>query len=174
MCPLRKFVNKSGGHVSLEDRVRRSLFRPMRLSSFHSVWCFPLLGRVLPEERGEQATVAGSSIRSGSPCRARERRASSAPALRMAARSSALRATVAARLSSGRVVWHHRLRVVTVRDRPSRPDFRVCSPTRAGARRADGRTSVTVRGHRGGRAARQWPRMVWITRPASASWRSRS
>ena len=36
------------------------------------------------------ATAAGSSIRSGSPCRVRERRASSAPACRMAARSSAL------------------------------------------------------------------------------------
>ncbi len=36
------------------------------------------------------ATDAGSSIRSGSPCRVRERRASSAPACRMAARSSAL------------------------------------------------------------------------------------
>jgi hypothetical protein len=35
------------------------------------------------------ATAAGSSIRSGSPCRARERRASSAPALRIAARPSA-------------------------------------------------------------------------------------
>ena len=36
------------------------------------------------------ATAAGSSIRSGSPCRVRERRAFSAPACRMAARSSAL------------------------------------------------------------------------------------
>ena len=37
------------------------------------------------------ATAAGSSIRSGKPCSARERRASSAPACRMASRSSSLR-----------------------------------------------------------------------------------
>ena len=43
------------------------------------------------------ATAAGSSIRSGSPCRVRERRASSAPAWRMAARSAALIAPVAGR-----------------------------------------------------------------------------
>ena len=36
------------------------------------------------------ATVAGSSIRSGKPCSARERRASSAPACRIAARSWSL------------------------------------------------------------------------------------
>ena len=58
------------------------------------------------------ATAAGSSMRSGSPCRARERRASSAPAWRMAARSPALIATVAGRSRSsvlGGFVGHHPL-----------------------------------------------------------------
>jgi hypothetical protein len=52
------------------------------------------------------ATAAGSSIRSGSPCLARERRASSAPACRMAARSSAL-IVAGGRWAS--VVWPHPL-----------------------------------------------------------------
>ncbi len=58
------------------------------------------------------ATAAGSSMRSGSPCRARERRAWSAPAWRMAARSAALIARVAGRSRSsvpGGVVGHHPL-----------------------------------------------------------------
>lgn len=45
---------------------------------------------VLPQRSNltSAAIAAGSSTRMGSPCRSRERRASSAPALRMAARSS--------------------------------------------------------------------------------------
>jgi hypothetical protein len=56
------------------------------------------------------ATAAGSSIRSGNPCRTRERRASSAPTCRTAARSSAL-ITAGGRWSSlaGVVVWPHPL-----------------------------------------------------------------
>ena len=90
----------------------------------------------------------------------RERRAFSASAWRMSARSSTLIATVTGRSSAGWVVWYHAFPVVTVRDRPSRPDVRVCGPTCADARETDERTSVTVRGHRGGTAARQWQRMV--------------
>lgn len=44
--------------------------------------------RVVLSSVARTAIAAGSSIRSGSPCRSRERRASSAPALRMAAFSS--------------------------------------------------------------------------------------
>ena len=56
------------------------------------------------------ATAAGSSIRSGSPCCVRERRASSAPACRMAARSSALIPAGGCWSSlGGDVVWPHPL-----------------------------------------------------------------
>ncbi len=53
-----------------------------------------------------RTTIAvGSSIRSGSPCRSRERRASSAPALRMAARSSWLSGPRGGRRVARRLVW---------------------------------------------------------------------
>lgn len=99
------------------------------------------------------ATAAGSSIRAGSPCRMRDRRASSAPAWRMAARSSAL--ITAGRCSSsvgGGVVWPHRLSGVTDRVRPRARPWRVCVPTRAGAREAVDGPAVTGR-HRPGGAA---------------------
>ena len=46
--------------------------------------------RAVRSSAARTAIAAGSSTRSGSPCRSRERRASSAPALRIAARSSGL------------------------------------------------------------------------------------
>jgi hypothetical protein len=56
------------------------------------------------------ATAAGSSIRSGSPYRTRERRPSSAPAFRIAARSSPFIAAGGCWLSlAGGVVWPHLL-----------------------------------------------------------------
>jgi hypothetical protein len=48
-------------------------------------------GRASRKSAASTATAAGSSIRSGKPCPARERRASSAPACRTAARSWSLR-----------------------------------------------------------------------------------
>ena len=48
-------------------------------------------GRASRKSAASTATAAGSSIRSGKPCSARERRASSAPACRIAARSWSLR-----------------------------------------------------------------------------------
>ena len=65
-----------------------------------------LLGRLCAARAGagrvaaqpSAAAVTGSSIRSGSPCRARERRASSAPARRNAWRSSLLSGRPAGRL----------------------------------------------------------------------------
>jgi hypothetical protein len=51
------------------------------------------------------AIAAGSSIRSGSPCRSRERRPSSAPALRMTARSSWLSGPRGGRRVSRRFGW---------------------------------------------------------------------
>ena len=55
-------------------------------------WLVPGFGvlRAVRSRSARTAITAASSIRSGSPCRTRERRASSAPALRIAARSSAL------------------------------------------------------------------------------------
>ena len=47
-------------------------------------------GRASRKSAASTATAAGSSIRSGKPCSARERRASSAPACRIAARSWSL------------------------------------------------------------------------------------
>ena len=48
-------------------------------------------GRASRKSAASTATAAGSSMRSGKPCPARERRASSAPACRIAARSWSLR-----------------------------------------------------------------------------------
>lgn len=78
------------------------------------------------------ATAAGSSMRSGRPCSVRERRASSAPACRMAARSSAL-ILAGGRCSS--VVWPHllpRSRFVVVHVHV----HGACASTRVGAREA--------------------------------------
>ena len=47
-------------------------------------------GRAARKSAASTATAAGSSMRSGKPCSARERRASSAPACRIAARSWSL------------------------------------------------------------------------------------
>ena len=78
--------------------------------------------------------------------------------------------------------------VVTRRDRSSVRTSAHMAYTRRRVR-ADGRTSVTVRdrppasarhgvfslgGGPSAVVARQWPRMVWTTRPAAACWRSRS
>ncbi len=56
------------------------------LSSLVLSWVRVL--RAVRSSAARTATAAGSSIRSGSPCRSRERRASCAPALRISARSS--------------------------------------------------------------------------------------
>jgi hypothetical protein len=56
------------------------------LSSLMLSWVRVL--RAVRSSAARTAIAAGSSIRSGSPCRSRERRASSAPALRISVRSS--------------------------------------------------------------------------------------
>ena len=135
------------------------------------------------------ATAAGSSIRSGSPCSVRDCRASSAPACRMAARSSAL-IVAGGRWSS--VVWPH-----PFRDHgPWLSTFTSTARLRPYARRrarGRGRMSghwTSPRGRRGlrgdrlvpgcpgvrpspGRTARHAPRVVCMARPARACSRSR-
>ena len=58
------------------------------LSSLVLSWVRVL--RAVRSSAARTAIAAGSSMRSGRPCRSRERRASSAPALRISARSSGL------------------------------------------------------------------------------------
>jgi hypothetical protein len=106
------------------------------------------------------ATAAGSSMRSGKPCPARERRASSAPACRIAARSWSLRC--------GRALPP----CVPV---PSRPSRRRCP--RVTGRRARGARDGTTPGtvihsdRPPGLRARQCPPLTPIARPAPAGCR---
>jgi hypothetical protein len=59
--------------------------------------------RVVRSSAARSAIAAGSSIRSGSPCRSRERRAPCAPALRIAIRSSVLSGARGGRRTSRRL-----------------------------------------------------------------------
>lgn len=87
----------SGDKVTKEERRRGC---PPPLFAFHiahaagwvssPVLSWLLVLRAVRSSAARTAIAAGSSTRSGSPCLSRERRASSAPALRIAARSSGL------------------------------------------------------------------------------------
>jgi hypothetical protein len=66
----------------------RSAYAAGWLSSLVLSWLRVL--RAVRSSAARIAIAAGSSMRSGSPCRSRERRASCAPALRIRARSSGL------------------------------------------------------------------------------------
>ena len=88
----------SGGKVAKEERRRN--VHPPPLFALHiahaagwvssPVLSWLLVLRAVRSSAARTAIAAGSSTRSGSPCLSRERRASSAPVLRIAARSSGL------------------------------------------------------------------------------------
>jgi hypothetical protein len=79
----RVFLRRSSPYlVVLMPHVRR------HRRCFPGYWC--CARRAARSSAARTAIAAGSSTRSGSPCRSRERRASSAPVLRIAARSSGL------------------------------------------------------------------------------------
>jgi hypothetical protein len=88
----------SGGRVTKQER-RRDVSPPLfalRGGAHAAGWVSsPVLSwllvlRAVRSSAARTAIAAGSSTRSGSPCLSRERRASSAPAFRIAARSSGL------------------------------------------------------------------------------------
>jgi hypothetical protein len=94
---LHLHLHSSGG-LQMEER-RRDVPPPLfalrggahtACSSSSPVLSWLLVLREVRSSAARTAIAAGSSTRSGSPCRSRERRASSAPAFRIAARSSGL------------------------------------------------------------------------------------